>query len=62
MFEITLTPDNVTKVRTVRGTFTIRYSNEHRRYQVFQPRKRIPCRESYNGLQGALDIVSQLAN
>jgi hypothetical protein len=62
MFEITLTPQNTTKVRTVRGTFTIRYSNEHRRYQVFQPGRQVPCRESYNGLQGALDIVSQLAH
>jgi hypothetical protein len=62
MFEITLTPQNTTKVRTDRGTFTIRYSVEHRRYQVFHPRCSVPVAESYNGLQGALDIVSQLAH
>jgi hypothetical protein len=62
MFEITLTPQNTTKVLTDRGTFTIRYSTEHRRYQVFHPRCSVPVAESYNGLQGALDIVSQLAH
>ncbi len=60
MFEVSHTRDH-TKVITNRGVFTIRYSVEHRRYQVFNYRGRTPLRESLNGFQGALDIVSQLA-
>jgi len=61
MFEVSAT-DKTTKVLTDRGVFTIRYSVEHRRYQVFHDRCSVPVAESYNGFQGALDIVSQLAH
>ena len=60
MFEITIL-DKSTQVRTDNGDFTIRYSTEHRRYQVYRLRGRTVLAESYNGLQGALNIVSQLS-
>ncbi len=60
MFEITIGSKS-THVRTDSGAFTIRYSNEHRRYQVLRLRGRTVLAESYNGFQGALDIVSQFS-
>ena len=60
MFEVTIGSKS-THVHTDNGAFTIRYSTEHRRYQVLRLRGRTVLAESYNGLQGALDIVSQLS-
>ena len=60
MFEITIGSKS-THVRTDIGAFTIRYSNERRRYQVLRLRGRTVLAESYNGFQGALDIVSQFS-
>jgi len=60
MFEVTIGSKS-THVRTDRGAFTIRYSTEHRRYQVLRLRGRTVLAESYNGFQGALDIVSQFS-
>jgi len=60
LFEITIGSKS-THVRTDIGAFTIRYSNERRRYQVLRLRGRTVLAESYNGFQGALDIVSQLS-
>jgi hypothetical protein len=60
LFEITIGSKS-THVRTDIGAFTIRYSNERRRYQVLRLRGRTVLAESYNGFQGALDIVSQFS-
>lgn len=60
MFEV-IQKGNSTQVKTEGGVFTIRYSAEHRRYQVFKHGSKSVLRESYAGFQGALDIVDQLA-
>lgn len=61
MFEIFQNGNN-TQVKTNAGLFTIRYSTEHRRYQVFKPGSNFVFRESYSGFQGALNIVNQLVD
>lgn len=60
MFEV-IQKASATQVKTASGVFTIRYSTEHRRYQVFKPESEAVFQESYAGFQGALNIVDQLS-
>ena len=60
MFEV-IQKANATEVRTTSGVFTIRYSTEHRRYQVFKPNRDTVFQESYAEFQGALNIVDRLS-
>lgn len=60
MFEVTQRGETTT-VKTLKGTYKIRYNARYRRWQVSLTPSKAVLRESHSGFQGALDIVEQLA-
>lgn len=60
MFEVTQKGETTT-VKTLKGTYKIKYNARYRRWQVSLAPSRAVLRESHNGFQGALDIVAQLS-
>lgn len=60
MFEVTQ-KGKTTTVKTLKGTYKIKYNARYRRWQVSLAPSKAILRESLNGFQGALDIVAKLS-